>query len=216
MAPEDVVAALLERHGQTYAEELGLDLDSDSPSALFGLLLFAVLSSARIRAANATEATRALFDAGWSNVDKLGGASRERRVKLLNTHGYARYDERTADLLGDLAGQVQQRWDGDLRLLREEADGKPTRAKALLTELEGLGPVGAGIFLREAQQCWPEYRPYVDRRAKDAARALRLPTGPPALAALVDDGQVARLVAALVRTSLAHDTDEVAAAGAAS
>lgn len=209
VADDDVVRALLDRHGRTFADELGLDLRKVTPSALFGLLLFAVLSSARIRSFNAAEGTKALLDAGWSSVDELAGTSREERVRVLNQHGYARYDERTASMLGDLVEQVRQRWAGDLRQLRKEADGDLAQLKALLTEHKGLGPVGADIFLREVQQCWPEVRPYVDKRAKGAAKALGLPAKAADLAGLVDGDDLARLVAALVRTSLEDDAVEV-------
>lgn len=209
---DDTVRVLLDRHGRTFAEELGLDLRKGTPSALFGLLLFSVLSSARIRSVNATEGTRALLDAGWRTPAKLAGTSWQRRVKVLNAHGYARYDERTATMLGDLVGQLQERWGGDLRRLRNEAGGDVRRLKALFTELKGIGPVGADIFLREAQRCWPELRPYVDKRAKAAARELGLPAKPEDLAGLVAGDDVARLVAALVRTSLADDARELSAA----
>ena len=71
----DVVKTLLDRHGRTFSDELGLDLRKGTPSALFGLLLFAVLSSARIRSTNATTGTQALLDEGWSSVRKLAGTS---------------------------------------------------------------------------------------------------------------------------------------------
>lgn len=209
MGDEAVVAALLDRHGRTFADELGLDLHTPTPSALFGLLLFAVLSSARIRSVNAAAGTQALLDAGWSNVGKLAATSWQERVDVLNQHGYARYDERTANMLGDLTEQVQDRWGGDLSRMRTEADGDLEALKALLTEHKGLGPVGADIFLREAQSCWPEIRPYVDKRAKQAAKALGLPSKAEDLAALVSPDDLARLVAALVRTSLTDDADKV-------
>jgi endonuclease III len=206
-----VVRELLDRHGTTFGDELGLDLRKGTPSALFGLLLFAVLSSARIRSVNATAGTRALLDAGWSSVAKLGRTSWERRVRVLNQNGYARYDERTASMLGDLVEQVQDRWSGDLRNLRKAADGDVTQLRNHLTDLKGLGPVGADIFLREVQRCWPEVAPYLDKRAKGAAKALGLPTRAADLTALVDDDDVARLVAALVRTSLEKDAADVKA-----
>ena len=206
---DDVVRALLDRHGTSFGDELGLDLRKGSPSALFGLLLFAVLSSARIRSVNAAAGTKALLDEGWSSLAKLRTTSWEQRVKVLNRNGYARYDERTATMLGDLVDEVQGRWSGDLRNLRKAADGDVKVMKGHLTELKGLGPVGADIFLREVQQCWPEVRPYVDKRAKDAARQLGLPVRADALAELVDGDDLARLVAALVRTSLDKDAGEV-------
>ena len=205
------VRALLDRHGTTFGDELGLDLRKGTPSALFGLLLFAVLSSARIRSVNAAAGTQALLDQGWSSIAKLRRTSWQQRVDVLNRNGYARYDERTASMLGDLADQVSDRWSGDLRRMRKEADGDVAVLKQHLTDLKGLGPVGADIFLREVQRCWPEVRPYVDKRAKDAAEALGLPRRPGDLAALVDDDDVARLVAALVRTSLDGDAAEVKA-----
>ena len=206
-----VVAALLERHGQTYADELGLQLNEGTSTALFGLLLFTELSSARIRAANATEATRALLDAGYSSPDKLAGSTWEQRVKVLDEHGYARYAERTAVLLEEVADQVRTRWHSDLRGLRREADGDAAAAAKLLTEFAGIGPVGADIFLREVQQAWPEFRPYVDRRAADAAERIGLPTSPRALGELVDPDDIARLISALVRSSLEHDETEMKA-----
>jgi hypothetical protein len=39
----------------------------------------------------------------------------------------------------------------------------------------GIGPVGADVFLREAQAEWPELRPCVDARAQYAARQFGLP-----------------------------------------
>ncbi len=209
MADDDRVRALLDQHGVTFADELGLDLRKGTPSALFGLLLFAVLSSARIRSTNATTGTRALLDEGWSSVKKLAGTSWEQRVTVLNRNGYARYEERTSTMLGDLSAEVQERWGGDLRRMRKQADGDVKSLKQLLTEHKGLGPVGADIFLREVQACWPEVRPYVDKRAKQAAKALGLPAKADALAALVDGDDVARFVAALVRVSLADDAAEV-------
>lgn len=160
--PHAIVSSLLERHGRTYADELGLDLDRGTPTAMFGLLLFTLLSSTRIRAANATEGTRALLAAGLSSAAELAESTWEQRVKVLNQHGYARYDERAATELGELAEHVQARWNGDLGRLRKEADGDVVAVRRLLTEFTGIGPVGADIYLREAQQAWPEFRPSVD------------------------------------------------------
>lgn len=45
-----VVDAPLERHGQTYAEELGIDVAKGTPLVLFRLLVASVLFSVRIGA----------------------------------------------------------------------------------------------------------------------------------------------------------------------
>jgi len=81
---------------------------------------------------------------------------------------------------------------GDLRRLRNEAGGDVRRLKALLTELKGIGGV--------------------DKRDKAAAKELGLPATPEDLAGLVAADDVARLVAAPVRTSLADDVRELSAA----
>jgi hypothetical protein len=48
-----VIAALLERHGQTYVQELGIDVAKGTPSVLFRLLVASILFSARIGAGQA-------------------------------------------------------------------------------------------------------------------------------------------------------------------
>jgi len=211
--PQAVVAALLERHGRTFADELGVDLGaSPGQSELFRLVCFALLSSARISADLALRGTRALADAGWTTAQAMAAASWEDRARVLNQSGYARYDERTSTMLGQSSDLLLERYDGDLNQLRAAAERKPRREKELLQELSGIGPVGADIFLREAQASWEELRPYVDRRARSAAGALGLPRDPAKLAELAPKGDVARLVAALVRTALDKDADDIAAA----
>ncbi len=52
-------------------------------------------------------------------------------------------------------------------------------------------------------------RPYVDKRAKDAVKELGLPVKAAELADLVDGEDLARLVTALVRTSLEDDAAQI-------
>ena len=171
-----VVEALLERHGQTYAEELGIDLAKGTPSVLFRLLVASILFSARIGAGQAAKAARALTDAGWTTADKLAATSWRERVRVLNRHGYARYDERTASILGDACELLLDRYRGDLRRLRAEAGQDPRQERRLLKQVKGLGEVGVDIFFREAQVAWEELFPFLDRRA---ARQLGLDPDPP-------------------------------------
>jgi endonuclease III len=202
-----IVAELLDRHGRTYADELGLD--PVTPAGLFGLLLFAMLSSTRIRASLAVSGTQALLAAGWTTAAKMAASSWEDRARTLNESGYARYDERTASQLGEACDLLLARYDGDLRQLRSAAGEDPAREKELLQEIKGIGPTGADIFLREAQSSWSELAPYVDDRTRDEAKQLGLPTDPDELAGLVKPKDVPRLVAALVRARLDRDTDAI-------
>jgi hypothetical protein len=130
-------------------------------------------------------------------------------VQVLNRHGYARYDERTASMLGDACELLLERYRGDLRRLRAEAGQDPSRNGGSSTEVKGLGEVGVDIFFREAQVTWEELFPFLDRRAAQAARRLGLDADPKALAGERDPKAFARLVAALVRSGLANDHDAV-------
>lgn len=213
MAPKKAVtAALLERHGRTYAEEIGIDVGKNTPSPLFRLLCASLLFSARISAEIAVEAAKALARQGWTTADKLAASTWEERAKTLNEAGYARYDERTSAMLGDTTALVIDRWNGDLRRLRDEAERDPGRQRRLLKECKGVGDAGVDIFFREAQVAWDELVPFADRKALSAARKLDLGDDAEALARRVAAGDYARFVAALVRTELASDHDEVLAA----
>jgi hypothetical protein len=212
MARDDVIAALLDRHGRTYAEELGIDVAKGTPSPLFRLLCAATLMSARIGSGIAAEAARNLAKRGWRSPAKLAGSTWEQRVKALNEAGYTRYQERTATMLGDLTEHLLERWDGDLRKLRDAAERDPKAERKLLKEFKGLGDVGVDIFFREVQVAWDELMPFADRRALDAAGRLKLPKDSEKLAGLTDARDYPRLVAALVRTELEDDYDAIRAA----
>ena len=112
-------------------------------------------------------------------------------------------------MLGDVCRLLLDRYRGDLRRLRAEAGQDPKQERRLLKEVKGLGEVGVDIFFREAQVVWEELFPFLDRRAAQAARRLGLDADPEALAGDRDPEAFARLVAALVRTQLAHDHDSV-------
>jgi hypothetical protein len=204
-----IVKALLERHGQTYAAELGIDLARNTPSALYRWLCAATLLSARIGADSAIRATQALAEQGWTSAQKMADASWEQRTRTLNQAGYARYDESTSRMLGDAAQMLLEKYKGDLRKLRDAAAKDPRRERALLKECKGIGDVGADIFCREAQLAWDELFPFADRRALEAARRLGLEDDAKKLARRVSRRDYPRLLAALVRTGLARDFDQV-------
>jgi endonuclease III len=211
--PDLIVGALLGRYGHLYAEEAGIRL-ADRPGPLYQLLVLATLLSARIPADIAVSAARELFTAGYRSPTAMMEASWQDRVDALVRGRYRRYDERTATVLGDSAALLRARWRGDLRRLRDEADGDARRLSALLIEFPGIGPTGASIFLREVQHVWPSTVPYVDATMISGARRVGLPASPKTLAELLSDsGEPARLAASLVRVSLsARAAAEVAAA----
>ncbi|APE21717.1 MULTISPECIES: hypothetical protein [Streptomyces] len=201
MDTDAVIGRLLREHGRTYADEAGIVLH-DKPAPLYQLLVLTVLCSVRIRADIATAAARELFSDGLRTPSAMADSSWQQRVDALGRAHYVRYDESTATALGEGARLVLDRYRGDLRQLREEAAGDPDALRGLLREVPRIGPVGAGIFCREAQAVWPELRPYFDERSLTAAARLGLPHTPAGLARHVDPADLSRLAAALIRVSL--------------
>jgi endonuclease III len=198
---ESVVRVLLERFGQTSAEQAGIPL-ADRPSPLYQLLVLVTLLSARISGDVAVAAAKELFAAGYRTPQRMRQASWQERVDALGRGHYRRYDGRTSTMLGEAAGLLLDRWGGDLRKLRDHAGSDPKRIRELLTGFTGLGPVGADIFLREVQAVWPDVAPYVDKRVIQGAEKLGLPTSARALSELVDSpSDLARLSSALVAAS---------------
>ncbi|WP_213454484.1 HhH-GDP family DNA glycosylase [Rhizomonospora bruguierae] len=197
MTQDRIVAEVLRRHGETFAERAGIRL-ADKPSPLYRLLVLATLLSARITAEIAVAAARELSAAGYTTPEAMRDATWQRRVDALGRGHYRRYDERTATMLGDAAVHCVQRWRGDLRRLHAEAPGDARVLSRLVREFKGIGPTGAAIFLREVQGVWPDIAPYADERVAAGARRLGLPPEPAALARLVSAPDLPRFAAALV------------------
>lgn len=207
-----IIETLLERHGQTYAEELGIDIGRNEPAPLFQLLCLALLFSARIRASIAVDAMRALLEAGWTTAEHMAGADWSARVRVLNRAGYARFDEKTSTMLGEASELLLDRYRGDLRKLREAAGKDAGRERKLLKDIKGIGDVGVDIFFRDAQAAWPELWPFADAKSLDGARRLGLPADPDELAGFVEKQEFPRLVTALVRMDFAGDADDIRSA----
>lgn len=205
MARRDVIDRLLDEHGGSFASELGIRLERGTPAPLFQLLCFSLLASARISTGLAVDAAAALRDAGWTTVSKLDDSSWEDRARVLNEAGYARYDESTARYLADTATWLGDRYGGDPRRLREEADGDVDRMLELLQGAKGIGEVGASIFCREVQAIWPEIRPYADDRVLRTADRLGLGRSAQDLARAAGTDDLSEVTAALVRVETAGD-----------
>jgi endonuclease III len=198
-SPDEVVRRVLDQHGRTFADEAGIGL-TDEPAPLFQLLVLAQLLSARIGAGIAIAAALELAAAGWTTPQKLRDAPRSRVIGALGRAGYRRYDERTATQLREMAALALDRYGGDLRRLAEAAAGDVDAAARLVQQVNGIGPTGAAVFLREVQFVWPWVRPYLDDRARAGAARVGLPDDD-RLAGLVEPEELARFAAGLVRVS---------------
>ncbi|RZT83345.1 hypothetical protein EV383_0145 [Pseudonocardia sediminis] len=200
-ADDRTVEALLQAAGQTYAAEAGISL-KDQPAPLYRLLVLTTLLSSRVQSNLGVVATRELVSSGMGTPERMRDATWQERVDAMDRAHYTRVDEQMATALGEAAVMLLDRYQGDLRELREEADGDATRVRTLLTAFPRIGPVGADIFAREAQAVWPELRPTLDGKALDGAKRLGLPGDEHELATLVDDDRLAAFSAALTRVAL--------------
>jgi thermostable 8-oxoguanine DNA glycosylase len=192
----ETIDRILERHGRTFAEELGIDVARNKPSPLFRLLCFCLLASARISNEIALDAARALAKKGWTTARNMQKSTWRQRTDVLNRAGYARYDESTSRMLGETVELLMHDYRGDLRRLRDEAGGDVGELRRLLKRFKGIGDTGADMFLREVQVAWPEAYPFMDRKSKrmaerlglsrDASRLARQVKGKPTFVRLVD------------------------------
>lgn len=206
------VDALLDRAGQTFADQAGITL-KDTPAPLYRLLVLTTLLSTRVQSDLAVSATRELVADGFGTPERMRDAGRQQRVDAMGRAHYTRVDEQMSTALGDGAQHVLDEYGGDLRRLRRQAEGDPARLRELLTRFPRIGPTGADIFAREAQGIWPELRPTLDGKATDGAARLGLPTDAAELAGLVPGDRLPALAAALTRAALDKSVaDDVAAA----
>lgn len=196
----DLACHLVDEHGRTFAAEAAITL-RDKPAPLWQLLVLSLLLSTRISSDIAISTARELFSTGWRTPQRLRESTWQQRVDALGRGGYRRYDESTATRLDEAAVLLIDRWNGDLRRLREEAEADAARISKLLQEFPGIGPTGASIFLREAQKVWPEVRPYTDKLTIRGARTSGLPESSEGLADLVTGNDFANLAAALVKVA---------------
>lgn len=203
---DDVLTRLLDRHGRTFADEAGISL-RDQPAPLFQLLVLTHLLAANLSADLGVRAGEALKKT-YRSADALARAGDDAVFAVLDEAKFLR-KHKTAELLGRTAQRVVDEWDGDLRRLRDAADGDAGRVGGLVQDFPGIGAVGADIFCREVQAVWPALRPFADERLLGTARELGLPSSAAGLADRLGDDDLSVLGAALVRCDRAGDLDEL-------
>jgi endonuclease III len=200
MTQRETVRRLLKVAGRTYAHQAGIRL-TDTPAPLYQLQVLALLLSTRISSSIAVAASRELCLAGYTTPQRMRQAGWSNRVAALGRAHYRRYDESTATRLGDGAQLLIDRHGGDLRKLAQQGGHDPTRVAELLQDFPGIGPLGAAIFLREAQSVWKWLQPYLDDRVAAAAEQFGLPRTPRGLASAAGTADLSRISAALIRAS---------------
>lgn len=205
MAQQKIAKELLDKYGQLFSEEIGIDLKEGTPSALFQWLFSSTMFSARIGSNISVTASKALIDQGWTTPEKMKNTTWEQRVKVLNSAHYTRYQEKTSTFLGEVSEKLIEDYQGNLKKLKEAAGDDLKKLRKLLKEFKGMGDVGVDIFLREAQVAWTDIYPFADKKALQVAKKLDLPDKVGKLYELVSRKDLPRLLAALIRVDLNND-----------
>lgn len=202
------VKDLMDKYGELFSEEVKIKLNN-VPSSLFQWFITSMLFSTRINTEISVNAAKELISKGWTTAKSMNESTWSERVNALNKANYTRYQEKTATFLGDISKKMLQEYNGDLRKLREKADGDPDKLRKYLKEFKGEGDSGVDIFFREIQKVWHELFPFADAKALKVAKKMKLPTTAKGLAGRVNNNknQYIKLLAALVRADLEEDYD---------
>lgn len=168
---------LIEILGGMYSRELGIDLSGPDRTQIFRWFLAAKLMGARISTRAALSTWREFDQRGVDTPEKIRQTGWDGLVAILDEGGYARYDFSTATRLLAIAGNILERYHGDLNVLHDRSE-EPRDLEARLMGLgKGIGPVTANIFLREMRSVWPKSDPPLSPLALLAARDLGLAKG---------------------------------------
>ncbi|MHB9155241.1 MAG: hypothetical protein ACYC5N_06040, partial [Endomicrobiales bacterium] len=147
----------------------------------------------------------------WNVPQYLARSRPVERQAVLESTDYAIFDEneQVVQWLGEMARKVDLQYKGDLSNLRERAGQNRDQERALIMEFDGMGPLQADVFQREAQVGWCETMPFLGSRAESAARKLGLPEDRIKLMLMAGSLNLPRLGAALDRVAREKNQEEI-------
>ena len=129
------------------AKDLGLDLSDGAADGLFRWFLASLLFGRPIQQQVAADTWRVLIDHGLTSPGKFADYDREGLRALLDEGHYARIDYVMTDELHEVMAVVKREHGSVSGMVKTAESRKDLEAK--LTELKGIGPKTAEIFLRE-------------------------------------------------------------------
>ncbi|KAL4889461.1 COPI associated protein-domain-containing protein [Aspergillus ambiguus] len=143
-----------------------------SAEILLAMVIDAMLKSRPISHDLSQRAVNKLLDEGYHDIHKLESTSWEDMTMVLKDGGYNRYREQGATNLGQLAQFLNEKYDGDLNNLWEEAHHDRARTRELIREIKGLGDLGVDLFFNNVQSVWTPIAPFVDGRSLETAEQV--------------------------------------------
>ncbi len=162
---------LIQEFGQTYSEELGIDLESKKSGEIFKWFLASILFGKRIGENIAKSTYMEFKKEGILTPRRILNAGWDRLVKILDAGGYVRYDYSTATRLLGICKNLLE-WYGGSLLNLHNSSKNPRDLEKRLQMFKGIGPVTTNIFLREMRTIWKKADPEPSERIKKAAQKL--------------------------------------------
>lgn len=159
---------LVTKTGGRFSAELGIDPAGEAFKWLLASVLFGARISWKIaeRTYRCFERHRALspedlMKTGWDGL-----------VAILDEGGYVRYDFSTASKLIEMSENLQSEYGGSLDKLHSESADPADLEKRIMALAKGIGPVTAGIFLREMRGSWEKAQPLPSDKVVQTAKEL--------------------------------------------
>lgn len=137
---------------QVNARALGIDLVSKEETSLFRWLLACLLFGNPIQQRIAERAYHTLTSAGVTTLGVLTRTSWKQLVAWLDEAHYVRYDFSTATKLLSTAHDIKAQYGSVTGLIEQSRDAKDLEMR--LVAHKGIGPVTAGIFMRDVVPLW--------------------------------------------------------------
>jgi len=153
---------------QTYAEELGINLEGGDFNEIFKWFLASFLFGKRISENLAKRTYKEFERENLLSPEAISKAGWDKLVEVLDRGGYARYDFSTASRLLELMHELKEKG-GLERIFQKSRDAKDLENR--LKEFKGFGSVTANIFPRELR-FMPKADPEISRFVRISARNL--------------------------------------------
>ena len=168
MGPFELVAEM----GGRFSKALGIDLSSGKSGEIFKWLIASMLFGARISVGVAEKTYRCFERHEVLSVETVQKSGWEGLVSILDEGGYTRYDFSTATKFLTVCDNLERHYAGDLNVLHSEAIDQKDLEQRLEGLSKGIGPVTAGIFLREMRGVWEKAKPLPLDPVLQSARSL--------------------------------------------
>ena len=161
-------AISMHRKKKIRSSGLGIDLQSLQERELFRWFLACLLFGKPVQQEIARRAFLQLDQAGVDSLEAVVNTGWNRLVDLLDRAHYVRYDFSTATKLLDVCNELMVRY-GTLKHMIAQSATPAQLAKAM-QEFKGIGPVTAGIFVREIRAIWSMFK--YEKRKKTGRRNM--------------------------------------------